>query len=145
MDRHRLGSPLLQLKAIAIGLYLGLEYWPGFPHTPFEKVTASVFLLLLLLLWSVGTVGYADERGIQYHRLIRRGFILWPDVQRAEWDPEQMVLWLTAEDRLLDFKYRGIAPLYGGRQRPPAVNFIEQKLAADGPPGRFVCKTSLTA
>lgn len=145
MDRHRLGSPLLQLKAIAIGVYLGLAYWPGFAHTPFERFVASIFLLLLLLLWSVGTVGYADERGIHYHRLIRRGFILWPDVKRAEWDPDQMILWLTADDKPLDFKYRGIAALFGSRQRPEAVNFIEQKLAEDGPRGRFVCKTSLSA
>lgn len=134
----------MQLKAIATGLYLGFAYWPGFARTPFEKVTASMVLLLLLLLWSVGPVGYADELGIHYHRLIRRCLILWPEVKRAEWDPEQMTLWLTADDKPLDFKYRGIAALFGSHQRPEAVNFIEQKLAENGPPGRFVCKTSLT-
>src|SRR5262249_18087516 len=145
MDRHQLGSQLLQLKAIAIGLYLVLAFWPGFAQTPFEKVLSGIALLLLLLFWSVGTVGYADARGIHYHRLMRRGHILWPEVKRAEWDPEKMVLWLTAGDTVLDFKYRGIAALFGSRQRPEAVNFIEQKLTENSPPVRFVCKTSLTA
>jgi hypothetical protein len=143
MNRHRLGSRLLQLKGLAIGLYLALALWPGQVVTPFQKAIFGIALFAFLISWA-DAVGYADERGIHYRKLIRSHHLLWPEVEEAEWNPEDMVLKLTAGDTVVDFKYRGIAALFGSRQRPEAVNFTERKLGESGA-GRFICKTSLTA
>ena len=143
VNRHRLGSPLLHLKGLAVGIYLAFALWPGSVVTPFQKAIFSIFLLVFLLSWA-DAVGYADERGIHYRKLIRSHHLSWPEVEEAEWDPEDMALCITAGDTVIRFKYRGIAALFGSRQRPEAINFTERKLA-ESSAGRFVCKTLLTA
>jgi hypothetical protein len=145
MPRYQLGSRLLWLKSLAIGLYVGFVWlWPGFARTPLEKTIWGIFVLVFTL-WSVGSVGYADDKGIHYRKLIRIKHGLWPEVNRVEWIAEQMTLWVTVGETVVNFKYRGIAPLFGSRQRPEAVNFAQRKLTEIGLPGRFVCKTSLVA
>jgi hypothetical protein len=145
MRRYQLGSRLLWVKGLAIGLYLGLEWWLGFAKGPMEKTAWGAVLVALILWWSAEPVGYADEEGIHYRRLIRGSHARWQDVTRAEWSPEDMILWITIEEEIIGFRYRGIAPMFGSRQRPEAVNFIERRLSDLGSRGRFVCKTSLAS
>jgi len=133
----------LWLKALVIGLYAGTEWWPGLARTPLEKEIWAIVVVAVIFWLSLEPVGYADDRGIHYRKLIRFSHVPWPDVQQAEWDAAEMVLCFTVDDTMLAFKYRGIAPLFGSRERPEAVNFAELKLTAQGFPGRFVCKTAL--
>lgn len=143
MKRYPLGSRFLWLKGLAVGLYLGLEWWPGFAKGPIERTIWGGVLVALILSWSAGPVGHADEEGIHYRRLIRGNHFEWRDVTRAEWSPANMTLWITSGESTVAFRYRGIAPIFGSRQRPEAVNFIEQRLRNSGSPGRFICQTSL--
>jgi hypothetical protein len=110
-----------------------------------EKAIWAAVLVALILWWSAGPLGYADQEGIHYRRLIRGNRAKWQDVTRAEWRPEDMTLWITIGEEVIGFTYRGIAPVFGSQQRPEAVNFIERRLSDLGPPGRFVCKTSLAS
>jgi len=143
MHRYQLGSRLLWLKTLVLGLYAGAEWWPGIARAPLEKAIWGIIVVAFVLWWSVGPIGYADDRGLHYRKLIRFSHVPWPEVKQAEWDAERMVLFFTVDSGILAFKYRGIAPLFGSRERPEAVNFAERKLTEGDLSGRFVCKTSL--
>jgi hypothetical protein len=143
MRRYQLGSRFLWLKGLAVGLYLGLEWWFGFAKGPMEKTIWGALLVALIVWWSAGPLGYANQEGVSYRRLFRRSYTRWQDVTRAEWSPGDMTLWITIGEEIIAFKYRGISPIFGSRQRPEAVNFIEQRLSDLGTRGRFVCETSL--
>jgi hypothetical protein len=145
MNRYRLGSRFLWLKGLAIALYLGLAWRPGFATGPIEKAVWGTALVVFILWLSAKPVGYADEEGIHYRWLIRGIHAKWQDVTKAEWRPEDMTLWITIREKVIGFSYRGIAPVFGSRQRPEAVNFIEQRLRDPGSSGRFVCATSLSS
>lgn len=108
-----------------------------------EKAIWAIIVVAFILWSSVGPIGYADDRGLHYRKLITFSHVPWPEVKQAEWRAAEMVLCFTIGDTMLAFKYRGIAPLFGSRERPEAVNFAERKLTEGGFPGRFFCKTSL--
>jgi hypothetical protein len=123
MQRYPLGSRLLWLKSLAIGLYAGFEWWQGFVRTPLEKAIWGIIVLAFIGWLSADPVGYADDEGIHYRKLIGITHGQWPEVKRVEWIARDMMLRVTLRDTVVNFKYRGIAPLFGSRQRPEAVNF----------------------
>jgi len=145
MSRYQLGSRFLWLKGLAIGFYAWFDWWSGFTHITAAKVILGAVLLILVLGLSLEPVGYADESGIFYRKLVRGGHAQWNEVERVEWIPNDMKLVVTLTGAALAFNYRGFAPLFGSHQRPEAVNFIEEKLKHLGFADRFICKTSLAS
>jgi len=143
MPRHQLGSRFLWLKALALGFYAWFTWWSGFAQITTQKIILGAVVLVLILALSLEPVGYADEGGIFYRKLIRGSRAQWHELERVEWIPNEMKLVVTLPDAAVAFSYRGFAPLFGSRQRPEAVNFIEEKLRHIGVPERFVCETSL--
>jgi len=145
MSRYQLGSRFLWLKSLAIGFYAWFDWWSGFTHITAAKMILGAVLLILVLGLSLEPVGYADESGISYRKLVRAGRAQWNEVERVEWIPHDMKLVVTLTGAALAFNYRGFAPHFGSHQRPEAVNFIEEKLRHLGLADRFICKTSLAS
>jgi hypothetical protein len=145
MPRYQLGSRFLWAKALALGLFLWFDWWSGFAHITAAKIILGAVVLILVLGLSVEPVGYANEDGIFYRKWIRGGRAQWQEVKRVEWIPNDMKLVVTLTGAALAFKYSGFAPLFGSRQRPEAVNFIEEKLRRLGFAERFICETSLAS
>lgn len=145
MPRYQLGSRFLWLKGLAVGLFAWFDWWSRFTHITAGKIILGAVLLILILGSSLEPVGYADADGIFFRKWIRGSRIQWYKVNRVEWIPNDMKLVVTLTGTALAFKYRGFAPLFGSRQRPEAVNFIEEKLRHLSLLERFTCKTSLAS
>jgi hypothetical protein len=128
-----------------MGLFVWFDWWSGFAHITTAKIILGAVVLVLVLGLSLEPVGYADDNGISYRKLIRGGHAQWNEVKRVEWIPNDMQLVVTLPRADLAFNYRGFAPLFGSRQRPEAVNFIEEKLKCLGFAERFICETSLAS
>jgi len=135
----------LWLKALAIAFFAWFDWWSGLAHITSANIIVGAFVLILVLGLSLEPVGYADENGIFYRKLIRGRRAPWNEVERVEWIPNDMELVITLTSAALNFNYRGFAPLFGSRQRPEAINFIEEKLRHLGFAERFICKTSLAS